>query len=175
MFISKKVLILALLSTAATADTGKNSITISDQQLLSGGQEFLIKGNPEVNYNGKFGTVYAGQTAILKLSDGGQRVKHQDGVRIEGKNGLIYEADQATEIFDAQDKSSRLIFKGFVTIYSQVAEKSGGTNTFSCSGGVVHKDGESTRQTEYVYRNVVTVSCGANDNVEIRPASQQIP
>lgn len=166
MFIAKKGLILALLSTAVTANAGNNSITISDQQLLSGDQEFFIKGNPEVVYHGEFGTVYAGQTAILKLSDGGQRVKHQDGVRIEGKNGLIYETDQATEIFDAQDKSSRLIFKDFVTVYPQSTEKNVGSN-FSCIKGTVYRDQISAEQVKYTYQGKAVISCTADNSVQI--------
>lgn len=162
----KKIVLMVLCSFMSTAFAG-GSVHVEDRALLDGGHELLLTGSPEVIMESERGMVYSGQTHILTFDDQSQRRHHKDGVRYITNDGMIFEGLAAIEYVNGT-ADDRIVFINQVLVSGLNMTKSGST-TFSCSGGIVYRDGTSTGQTQYVYRNVVTISCDADDGVVVKP------
>jgi|GEM_PF-4413707 len=162
----KKLFTLGLCFLMSTAFAG-GSVHVEDRALLDGGHELLITGNPEVIMKSERGMVYSGQSHILTFDDQSQRRHHKDGVRYIANDGMIFEGLDAIEYVNGTS-DDRIVFINQVLVSGLGMTKSDGT-TFSCSGRNVYRDGESTGQTEYIYRHVVTISCDSDDGVAIKP------
>lgn len=154
----KRIFLLIVLLTSSISSAG-NETLVQDRETLEGGFEMLINGTPEVIFEHEHGFIYSGKTHITTFSDGSKRVRYFDGVALETFGGYVLFGDEAVEF-----EGSQLTFKGSIEIFGGLAKN---ITSFSCKKGIVYRDGQSTGQRRYVYRNVLVISCDRNDNIKV--------
>ncbi len=139
----------------------KNQVEISDQMLLSGGQEMVLTGNPEVIIDNKKGQVFSGVTYWFRFADQSQRMHHRNNVRFESSQGLNVTGHEAVEHIDKL--VHQMVFTDELVVHKATNSESAST-TYRCQSKTLIKNGQIIQQKNVMLEKGVSLNCDANNN-----------
>lgn len=139
----------------------ENKVHISDQMLLSGGQEIVLTGDPEVTTDNGKGQVYSESTSSFKFSDHSQRLHHINDVRFMSNQGLIFSGREVVEHID--NHVHQMVFTEELVVYESSVSESAST-TYQCQSLKLLLNGQVIQPLKVNLVRGINVHCDANDN-----------
>lgn len=139
----------------------KNQVHISDQMLLSGGQEMVLIGDPKVITDNNKGQIFSEITYLFRFADNSQRMHHVNNVRYESNHGFIFSGREMVEHIDK--RVHQMIFIEEL-VFHESSENESISTIFQCQSNNLVKNGQTMQINKISLVKGISVYCDANDN-----------